>query len=138
MGAIIFLAVGIGLIVLLYKLIHMSGRIGMFFRWSWNIIATVFSIIPGFGFMSGFIVTDDKETKEKLVRAGEEADRETQQRWKREKEQKEARREEEANKTQVYREHYHDGWVDREKMKVSSDGERYYDPNDEKWHQINK
>lgn len=135
MGGIIFFAIAIGLIVLLYKLIHMSGPIGTMFRWSWNIIMTVFTIIPGFGFMAGLIVTDDKEAKEKIVKAGEEADRETHQRWQQEKE---ARLAAEDNKpeVEVYKEHYHDGWVDREKMKVSRDGERYYDSSDGKWHKI--
>lgn len=133
---IITFVIAIGLIVLLYKLIHMSGPIGNLFRLSWNIAMGVFSVIPGFGFMAGFIVTDDKEAKEKLVKAGEEADRETQKRWQQEKEQKAARREAEAHKPEVYREHYHDGWVDRENMKVSSDGERYYDSSDGKWHKI--
>lgn len=137
MGAIIFFAIAIGLIVLLYKLVHMSGPIGMVIRLSWNIVMGILSIIPGFGFLAGFIVTEDKETKEKLVKAGEEADKETQKRWQQEKQQKEeARRVAEAKKPEVYREHYHDGWVNREKMKVSSDGERYYNPDDGEWHRI--
>lgn len=38
--------------------------------------------------------------------------------------------------TEVYKEHYHDGWVDRTKMKVNSTGDMYYDPDDASWHKI--
>lgn len=43
----------------IYKLIHMSNPIGNIFRLSWNIIVGVWSIIPGFGFMSRLVVTED-------------------------------------------------------------------------------
>lgn len=120
----------------LYKLTHMDGIIGTCFRWSWNIVIFGFSLIPGFGWLNRFVVTKDEELKEKLVEEGEAADRATQERWSREKAEREAEMEARSKQPEVYRETYHDGWVDREKMKVSSDGERYYDPKDGEWHQI--
>jgi len=40
-------------------------------------------------------------------------------------------------KVEVVRTHYHDGWVNRENLRVNSDGTRYYDPDDGQWHRIN-
>lgn len=37
---------------------------------------------------------------------------------------------------EVIRTHYNDGWVNRENLKVNSDGTRYYDPNDGQWHRV--
>lgn len=37
---------------------------------------------------------------------------------------------------EVVRTHYHDGWVNRENLRVNSDGTRYYDPDDGQWHRV--
>ena len=37
---------------------------------------------------------------------------------------------------EVIRTHYNDGWLNRENLKVNSDGTRYYEPNDGQWHRV--
>lgn len=72
-----------------------------FFGWvckiSWNMMFSVWSVIPGFGFMAGFIIEDDKQKKEELIKAGEQADKEywEQQNRKRQEEEERQREEEE-------------------------------------------
>lgn len=39
-------------------------------------------------------------------------------------------------KVEVVRMHYNNGWVNRENLRVNSDGTRYYDPDDGQWHRV--
>lgn len=120
---------------LMIKIAHLPGFIGAWFRISINFAITLLAIIPGFGWLSRFMIVKDQKLKEEIVREGDKWDLEN-QKMEKQKKAEEERKKAEAKKVEVYKERYHDGWVDRENMKVSSDGERYYDPSDGKWHNV--
>lgn len=67
------------------------GAFGGYCRLSWNIIFTVMSIFPGLGWTANFIISKDKEYKKKMVDMGKQNDEDTQERWKREREEEMAK-----------------------------------------------
>lgn len=135
LGMVVGLIVAVGGLYLFYKLAHLPGFIGAWFRISINIALTLLAIIPGFGWLTRFMIVKDQDLKDEIVREGDRWDSEN-QKMEMQKKAEEERKKAEAKNVEVYKEHYHDGWVDRENMQVSSDGERYFDPDDGKWHKI--
>lgn len=122
-------------VYLFYKLAHLPGFIGAWFRGSINFALALLAIIPGFGWLTRFMIMKDQNLKDEIVREGDRWDLEN-QKMEIQKKAEEERKKAEEKHVEVYKEHYHDGWVDRENMQVSSDGERYYDPSDGNWHRI--
>lgn len=74
------------------------GVLGTYCRYCWNAMCGIMSIIPGFGWMTNFIITKDTSAKKDLVKAGEQWDTEYAKQVEQEKKEEERKREEEKRK----------------------------------------